>query len=333
MLALMGMSVSGFSGCDEEEAGVAAKDFTREELDARCDFLVRCGYMPSGDICRQSWGRDPQAVQAIGVLGFDRTEYDEQAAKAYFDLLATAECDLGEVQARELEEAKDSIFEGAVKEGDPCFADWECSGDAVCDRQDCPGNQLCCQGRCVATRELPVGRECPLPNNPEWLHTRCESTAWCQPPQDWMGEEPPLTGSCAPRVDNGMPCTDSDECLEDQRCDIGGMNTCFKLSLSGESCNPMLSEGSCLGLDQVCSPTESRCVTLPDPGQPCMQGRCIHYAQCVEEVCVARPALGEPCEGTPPCLGRLQCQDGVCQASSVSLVCVTGEDPPPPEME
>lgn len=332
-IAAVAIVVIGASGCDEEEAGIAVEQFPDRELDARCNFLVRCGFMPNLDFCLEANGTDPEAVQAVGAIAFERAEYDPGAAAHYVELLRTASCDLEELVARELDDAREAVFTGKVPEDDPCFADWECAGNAVCDRQECPGDQLCCTGRCVTKRVLTVGDDCPLEGNPDLLYTACEPTAYCEPPQDWEGEEPPLVGRCAPRVDNGMPCTSSAQCLEDQRCDVNGSNTCFKLSLTGEMCNPMLSEGSCLGLDRVCDTNLSTCVERPRPGEACVQGRCIQWAECRDDVCVARPGPGEPCGDGPPCLGRLQCRDGVCEGETIALVCVDGEDPPPPEDE
>lgn len=320
--------------CEEQVDDLDASELRRQELLARCDFLVRCGFAPDHESCRAAEGPDWGLVQALGVSNLDRVEYDAKAAQAYVDALRERSCEGLEEHVRELEKLREEMFVGQVDIGEACFASEECVGDAVCDLWACPDNQVCCTGRCVERRVLGVGSECPLADGPELYYTECEVGSFCRPPPDDESGEPPATGVCAPRVDNGQPCIGNDECAEGQRCDRGGSNTCYMLSASGDPCNPLLSQGACLDIDHVCDPGSSTCVRAPGPGAPCISDRCIGFAVCVEGTCVARPRWGEPCDGSIPCLGDLFCNDGWCDDIDVVFACLSGEDPPPPdEME
>jgi ABC-type transport system involved in cytochrome c biogenesis ATPase subunit len=111
---------------------------------------------------------------------------------------------------------------------------------------------------------------------------------------------------------------------------LGGNNQCYKLSVAGDPCNPLLSQGSCVNFDDVCDPGSSTCAPAPGPGAPCVSDRCMRFAECVEGTCVARPRLGEPCDGSVQCLGELYCNNGFCEGTTVVFACLEGEDPPPP---
>ncbi|MCA9648690.1 MAG: hypothetical protein H6712_31465 [Myxococcales bacterium] len=315
--------------CDTtEEPTVDTADLRTEELDARCEYLVRCGFMPDRNTCMASELPDPGLVQALGGTSFDRVGYDAEAAAAYVDTLRNLSCDDTVENARTLLDAHAAIFGGRIEAGGACFADEECRGEAVCDRTACQGSgQICCTGQCVEIRYLSVGEACPLAQQGTRITSFCRDDAYCQAPPDDGSGNPPTQGTCHARVDNGLPCEQRDACLDGQRCNVGGSGNCYKLSASGEMCNPDLSQGSCLSLNEVCTGT---CVAAPGPGQACVQGECIGYAACVDDVCVAYPRQGEACDGGLPCLGNLDCRDGVCQADLTSVVCVDGTPPPPP---
>jgi hypothetical protein len=320
--------------CDEEEAPeVESADLREQELDARCEYLVRCGYMPDRDTCMSSQGYDQSLVQALGGTSFDRAGYDAEQASKWLDTLRNLGCEGTAENVRAYADARAPVFAGRIEVGGSCFADDECIDDAVCDRAACPGDQLCCTGECVEQRVLSVGERCPLQADGARLTAACEDIAYCQLPPDDGSGMPPTEGTCQVRADNGLPCDQVDGCLDGQRCDQGGSNECYKLSASGEMCNPGLQRGSCIAVNEVCS-SSSECVLAPEPGQACVFGRCAGWAFCqndgMTETCVGLLRAGEACDGTVPCLGDLRCQDGTCQLTSTLLVCVEGEPPPPP---
>ena len=322
---------AALTGCEEDdEPGIEATEFAQAERDALCDYRVRCGFATDRDACVAAFERDRSTLQAIGGLDLERAEYDPQAALAYVELLETVSCEATLANQREVEAAAAEVLEGLIPAGDSCFADAECAGTAICDQTGC-GGQTCCEGSCVAIETLGLGAACPLfPVDTDRVTAFCEDTAYCAPPPTEDGGEPPTMGTCQPRSDNGGTCDRNEGCLDGQRCNSGA---CFQLSSAGEPCNPTLTSGSCIDFDQVCDMGSGTCVDAPGDGQPCVFGRCMQYAACVEEMCVRRPGLGESCEGTPPCQGDLECREGICEADPVVFVCLEGEPPPPPEGE
>ncbi len=318
--------------CDEAEAPtVESADLRVDELDARCEFLVRCGFMPSRDVCLASQSYDQSLVQALGGTSFDRAGYDPEHAAAWLETLRNLGCEATVENAQLYADARAPVFAGRIEPGGSCFADDECLGDAVCDRAACPGDQLCCTGECVEWRILGVGERCPLAQDGVRITAACEASAYCQVPPDDGSGMPPTQGTCAARADNGLPCDAIDGCLDGQRCNLGGSNNCYRLAASGEMCNADLQQGSCIALNEVCSPSSSQCVAAPAPNEACVFGRCAGWAVCQNDVCVARLRAGEACDGSIPCLGDLRCRDGACRLSTTLLVCVEG-DPPPPAM-
>jgi hypothetical protein len=325
--------LSAAVACDTEEAPPpSARNLRADELDARCDYLVRCGYYVDRDQCIRSEGPDRGLLQALGAQAFGRVEYDIPAVEAYITTLRELSCDATISNVRTLADARAAAFTGLVETGGDCFADEECIGEAICDRNACPQNLLCCTGTCVDFEVLGIGATCRLTTDGPRIASRCGDDAYCQPPPDDGSGEPPATGVCALRATNGDPCEHVDGCDDGQRCDIYGSNTCYKLSGSGEMCNAMLQPGSCIGINETCDPGSSTCQLAPGPGQACPAGRCVDYAFCDDQgMCIARPQLGEACDGNN-CLGDLFCRDNVCERSETVHVCVDGQPPPPPEM-
>jgi hypothetical protein len=317
--------------CDEAEAPVVeSADLRADELDARCEYLVRCGFMPDRDTCFASETYDQGLVQALGGTSFDRAGYDPELAAKWLDTLRNLGCEATVENVRLIADAREPVFAGRIDPGGSCFADEECTGEAVCDRAACPGDQLCCTGECVEWRVLTVGETCPVAQDGVRITAGCEDSAYCQLPPDDGSGMPPTQGTCAARSDNGLPCDAINGCLDGQRCNLGGSNNCYKLSESGEMCNADLPQGSCLAVNEVCSPSSSECVAAPEPGQACVFGQCAPWALCQEEMCVARLRAGEACDGSIPCLGDLWCRDNVCQLATTVLVCIEGDPPPPP---
>ena len=325
--------VFAIAACEErEETGIDAVDYAQAEREALCDYRVRCGFSFDRDSCLASIERDRGILQALGGIESERAEYDGTAAAAYIELLETLGCEATIANTREAQEAAAAVIQGQVPIGDSCFADLECEGDrSICDRTGCGGGDICCEGTCTEVQTLPLGGACPLfPVDQDRITAFCEDTAYCAPPPDDGSGEAPAMGTCQPRVDAGEPCDRSEACLDGQRCAMG---QCFVLAAADEQCNPALDSGSCVDFDKVCDMGSNTCVDAPGDGEPCVFGRCMQFAQCVEDVCVLRPRAGESCENTPPCQGDLQCRDGICQLEPVVFVCIEGAPPPPPEGE
>jgi hypothetical protein len=331
--ALAGLGSLTLLACDSETTPEpTGRDLRADEIDARCEYLVRCGFYPDRDTCIVSEAPDTGLLQALGAEAFGRVEYDYEAVETYIDTLRGLSCDATITVAREIADARAAAFTGKIEIGGDCFADLECEGDAICDRNACDQNTLCCTGACVAFSTLAIGDSCPLTSDGPRIASACADDAFCQPPPDDGSGMPPASGTCTLRATNGDPCDFVDACGDGQRCDINGSNTCYRLSGSGEMCNPMLSQGSCIGINETCNPGASTCQLAPGPGQACPDGRCADYAFCGDDmVCAARPRLGESCDAGP-CLGDLYCRDNVCTRSETVHVCIDGQPPPPPPM-
>jgi hypothetical protein len=329
LLGLLCAVVLGPVGCEETGEELGSDDFRKLEKEARCEYFARCGIAPDYDSCIAAESQDAGYIQAVGSVPFGRVEYDPIAADEYLQTLRDLSCDGTQAVQDELTSKIRDVFKGNVPLGEPCWADEECEGaDSVCDDLACQGSgQLCCFGTCTAFRTLQVGDACPL-NSDATNFSGCSNDAYCAPPEDDGSGMPPMMGTCTPRSDNGMMCSSLNGCQDGQRCNVGDSNLCYVLAGNGAMCNPTLSNGSCIRIDQVCDPGSSTCVSAPGPGAPCVNGRCQLYAVCQEDTCVARPREFEACDGSVPCLGDLNCQDGVCQRSRVALVCVAGEAPP-----
>ena len=331
--ALASVAAVALPACDsdtnEEQVG---RDFRADEIDARCEYLVRCGFYPDRDTCIVSEAPDQGLLQALGAEAFGRVEYDAEAIGTYIDTLRNLSCDATLAVATEIADARAAAFTGIIEPGGSCFADLECAGDAVCDRNGCDQGSLCCTGTCVEITSLGIGQTCPLTTDGPRITSFCGDDAFCQPPPDDGSGMPPASGTCTLRGTNGDPCDFTDGCGDGQRCDVNGSNTCYRLSASGDMCNPMLSQGSCIGINETCDPASSTCQLAPGPGSPCPDGRCADYAFCDDMgMCQARPGLGQSCDAGP-CLGDLFCRDNVCSRNETVLVCVEGQPPPPPMM-
>ena len=345
----MGLWLSSSIACDEgplgkdEEPTVSRQDLKKEELDARCEYLARCGYYPDKATCKDVNRPDPALVQAIGSSVFGRVDIDGEAAAVWLDTLRELSCIGTHEVAAALEEARDAVFTGKIKEGGECFSDYECEDGNVCDRNACQfggGGNVCCVGYCVKYRILAERDACPLPTDDGTRQfAECDPITWCAAPEVEEGAEPPTEGTCTLKADNGLPCTESAGCADGQRCDANGTGSCFKLSPHDGPCNPMLSANPCLEVNDVCDPATSTCKLAPGPGQPCPSNRCAGWARCEDDdgdpgtpgTCIAYARRGEACDAIQ-CLGDLVCRDGFCQDLTTELVCLEG-DPPPPPME
>jgi len=332
--------------CDtigKEEPKVESRDLVKEELDARCEYLVRCGFMPDDGTCKDVEREDQGLVQALGGSVFGTVDFNPEAAADWIDTLRNLSCLATDEVAQELADARFAVFGGQVEAGGECFADDECVEGHICDRNACPADRLCCTGSCVEFRILGEQAACQLPQDGVLITSRCSSEFWCRPPDvdpENPPEMPPAEGVCTARVDNGQPCNANGECMDGLRCDTQDTQTCFKLSPHDAECNPMLATNPCLEVNDACDPGSSSCQIAPGPGEACPQGRCAGWALCSGQgdpenpaTCIALLNRGEACDGSLPCLGDLVCRDGLCSDLTTSLVCVEGEPPPEPMMD
>lgn len=335
-------AVLGLTACDmfgqDDEPTIDTRNLAADELEARCEFLARCGFMPDQDTCLDVEREDAGLLQALGGSAFGRVDFNPKAAAAWIDALRDLSCVATDEIARALADAREAVFKGTIEAGGACFADDECVSGNVCDRSACSGNQLCCTGECVPFRILAERDACPLDQDEGRITSRCDDTTYCQPTETAEGDPPPTHGTCVLRVENGLPCETDDACVDGQRCDTQDTRTCFKLSAHEAACNASLTTNPCLEVFDACDPGSSTCQIAPGPGDPCPQGACAGWARCEAgdgedpATCVALARRGEACD-VIPCLGDLVCRDATCQDLTTALVCLEGDPPPPPEMD
>jgi hypothetical protein len=296
----------------------------REELEkARCEFLVRCGFMQDAQTCQAVVNEDQATAQLLADVVFNKVTFDPAAARTCVDATRAQGCEGLASVSKAVGTACAGVFKGSVAEGGACLVGAECAGEGRCDRMMCMDNaDVCCMGTCAKPPDpVAVGGDCSV--NP------CVETAYCDAMTDAMGT---VTGTCKERVKNGQPCTSKFACEEGLRCDEGGDGNCYTLSKEGQPCNPNLQNGACLRVDNWCHTTDKMCSKLPLPGEPCTDKMlCMGHAYCNAGTCQVRALEGQDCktDGTgAPCLGDLACKTdemmmkSICVRPEPKKVCV-----------
>lgn len=269
-----------------------------EAKEAWCEALVRCDLYPDLDTCMSS----------IDVVGPDAREAFENGTASY-DAGDAADCwaALDRVSCEELAgspelEACTGVWDGTQGEGDDCASTAECA-EGWCDPGDCDPALSCCAGTCAADEAdvgVPIAGDCSI--------DPCVADAFC----DFAA----VPATCRELATLDGACHEG-ECRDSLYCRISdfeaGTGVCSQLPAEGEPCDP--DYPVCARADNWCDPEDNTCVKLAAVGDTCdeMADNCVPYAWCSpDNVCVARPGEGEPCEDWPPCLGDLECLDDTC---------------------
>lgn len=326
MLAL-GTGLLGLACSDDAEEGagpIPIDSFASELEKARCEYAVRCGYMPDAKACGATSGTSQELLQLVADVVFGQVSFDANAARACVEAQRSRNCSSLPSAAKAVSDACAPVFKGSTPEDGGCLVNGECMSGLSCDLTMCQGNGACCLGKCTKKpTTVPLGGDCSM--NP------CDSSGFCKVTDDGMGN---VTAVCEKRADNGQACTSIDGCLPGLRCNVSGDGNCYKLSDEGVGCNPNLQEGGCLREDNYCHPTDKKCVRLPGASQPCTeQMLCLPYATCSAGTCQTRPTEGQDCDPAmgPQCLGDLTCQmddmlmKNLCKRTSLQEVCVLSE--------
>lgn len=267
-------------------------DYRQAGIDARCEYLTRCGLWTTVAACQEYYERitldnpNPQAAVDAGKL-----QYDGDAARTCFDALESAAC----TRTADTNDACTHVFTGTIPDGGMCAFDAECVS-AHCVVPDC--TMACCQGACAPPRPLPgIGQACTF---------ECVEGAYCA-----------ADSTCHSVLPQGAACNDPLACDADLYCagiDTGSSGVCSALPKTGEPCTSI-----CADIGDRC--TAMTCVPLGLPGDPCSDdGQCSFYYRCDTTAmkCAERPMDPLVPNGSTCTSGTL-CQSTYCD--SIYHVC------------
>ncbi len=302
-----------------------------EQIDALCDFFVRCGYATDRTLCVEGFSalvtEDPNldAMIANGTVVYDPT-----AARACAQSIRDGACtdflfDFGD-------ESCERVFEGTIGDGGACFGDAQCQSDNC----DAPGGTLaCCEGTCIAALpEAGLGEDC-LTGMTCVEGTYCDIEAAVCASLKASGETCSsdfqcadvlrcVGGTCAEGPGEGEPCPSGD-CALPFGCDPQTV-TCQRARGEGEACVP---EDSLCSLGLTCSADSNTCVRPGGAGSPCdfdlfgltcAQGTyCDYDFELGEGTCVAVKADGQTCASDQECQTRHCSDEDVCGPTPVCV--------------
>jgi len=250
-------------------------------------------------LCHEDVGRDLFALQFLGTI--DPARFDRPAAEACLLALYDTDCSLSNEFLSECDDA----LRGDTAVGSSCLSSYDCASGACVEQES-----MC--GRICETRRS--------------IGVLCSDNAECEPQLRCRDGTCQTPGNAADVCDQTNDCGTTLWCPRALRlCTIvPNDGEACALDLSGDPCRGSLvctlgvcavggDRGGSCDMDRPCrpgfrcSPTTSVCVDLVGPGGPCLSGQnCPSFHECMGDVCVAFPALGEPCSGVLPCL------QGVC---------------------
>ncbi|MFO0551807.1 MAG: hypothetical protein U0271_25700 [Polyangiaceae bacterium] len=315
LVAVAPLAVVG--ACGDDTTGTAPDDLTLEAFpeafrDAECTRAVSCLLFPDVDACKAALAYDRWLVDSVGAAAYGKITYDPAKAKECIDALTNASCESAYFVPPAVRESCDPVFGGRGAVGAPCLSAAECQGTVAACEGSC--GEDCCEGTCVSADAF--GQE----------GDACDDLTPCAPDFYCSFVEGGTT-ECVKRAGANETCV-IDGCIDGYQCDNATLK-CFKQATSGAQCNPGLTD-ACASLGEYCSADTSKCVALPEAGQPCaVNGTsdmiCARYAVCLDGTCVARPQAGEACIGSSVCLGDLQCSgdpDNLCLPLNNARACV-----------
>lgn len=290
-----GSSGGGSSG--SAPTSIALAEFPSEYMDAYCDTMARCGFMPDKATCEAVIVLDlPQLVAGVKA---EKIKYDANAAAACTANIRSLPCTDDRQAFRCM-----NAFKPLVVNGGACFLDEECTS-RNCDTGSCYSTTKCCPGTCRPAEDC--------------IDTGCPDGQFCR-----RGDG---SHSCQPKAKLGQPCTwsESDEssCVSGAIC-VGELDssTCIKIPSEGQACEPKSDYVDCdEGL--YCNVDTLKCARWVPVGGACSTYACVKNAHCDSTGrCVAALGLGERCDRElDRCLGDLECLSGFCTFPPASPVC------------
>ena len=329
LLVSPGCNTGGGGGSGE----IAYEDLDEAQLDALCDYLVRCGFASSAQICLDAWSRLISSSPDLDAAIENGTViYDSTAAAACGQSVRNAGCGDFLSEGFASAEACDQVFQGTIEEGGTCWIDEQCVSEE-CELSDCA--MACCQGSCVASApEAAIGEDC-LSGQSCVSGAHCDfdmgtcvadlsEGASCAGDNECASSLDCIASTCQAPPGEGEACLDF-QCASPYACDVD-TGTCQPLRHENEPCNPTASICS-LGL--VCNPDSNTC-TLPGGvgsacdydllGFNCGEGAYCDYDFMLDEgTCQPLVADGEPCEGDTECLSFHCGIEGTCGPEPVCV--------------
>lgn len=323
-------------GCKDEGGSggpVQYDEIVDAEVDALCDYFVRCGLATDAALCVDAWSRftrlpaDLDAAIANGTV-----QYDAAAAGECLDGLRGATCDgLFDVAVFD-QEACERVFTGTIGNGDPCFIDEQCI-EGLCDVDACA--MACCEGTCIAAPpQAAIGEDCSLGQD-------CVPGAYCDVETEVcaayrvQGEACPggyecggglecISAICQPGPGEGEDCLEL-QCAQPLACDIDSM-TCQRLRGEGQACNPL---ASICAMGLVCNGSSNTCARPGGVGSPCNfdfigfgcsgDSYCDYDFEAGEGTCQPLVANGGTCDDDLSCESRYCGQEGMCEPEPVCV--------------
>lgn len=269
--------------------GVDITKFQDEAIDARCEYLTRCGLFASTNECRQYYAdRTAQSTSVVAAVEAGKVKYDEDLAEDCIEKLRDGSCS----QTASLDSSCEDIFTGTIADGGMCAFDDECISGS-CSVAEC--TMACCPGTCVAARPTPkIGEMCTF---------ICVDGAFC--------------GSdriCHAVLAKGAACDDPFACDDGLYCSgLTGTTagTCTALPNTGEACTEQ-----CLNIGDYCDGT---CKKVGLAGASCTnEDQCSFYYECDDAMKCVMPTrpMGMPngatCSSSPQCESHYCGNDNKC---------------------
>jgi hypothetical protein len=267
---------------------VAIGDYQNSAIDARCDYLVKCGLFEDSAGCHAFYDHflpDSPSLKAAVDLG--KVKYDGEAAADCFDSVGDASC----AQDAQDPGACDSIFHGTVADGGMCAFDLECVSQN-CNVSDC--TMACCPGTCAPTQPVPgIGQACTFD---------CVKGAYCAEDSTCKAVGP--KGSAC---DTDIACASGLYCAGDTGTTSG---TCTEAPKRGEACTD-----TCANIGDYCK--DGICKAVGLLGDACTSDDdCSYYYECDGTHCIT-PMFDPQMPNGSACQSSLDCQSHYCGNDSL----------------
>lgn len=263
--------------------GVDIQEFQDEAIDARCEYLTRCGLFPSANDCRADFdATTAPSTSIVAAVDAGKVVYDEDLAEDCLEALREGSCS----QTASLDPKCEDIFTGTIADGGMCAFDDECVSGR-CSVEDC--TMACCPGTCMPARPTPkIGEMCLF---------ICEAGAYCGADSICHALQPKGAACDAPfACDDGLYCNGLTSMMS---------GTCTALPNTGEACVEQ-----CLNIGDYC---EGTCKKVGLVGATCANDdQCSFYYECDDTMKCAAPMREPLLPNGATCSSSVVCESHYC---------------------